>query len=318
MWHIHPTEKWIEDVVKVMNERQLKPERSKFIIAFFSSMDNEFVDYFKNNKDRISAFSGRNVHLFTPLIYENNVIPDEHWRYMRDEFRSLGIPIKTEPTFVFFNLDKWRHDRYQPCFFAGFACSSFNHFPNKLKNAIDVCIEENDTHILTTKLCEIFLAENIIPHDRVDSQFKQTITRKLPQSTLFISHSTLDKPFARRLISELSKDDSLKCWIDQKEILAGDDIQRTITSSLQTADYLLIIISANSTQSSWVNFEISQFMSVADGKKIIPIVITKGQAFPTPIDNLVRRLKYLDFTEESKWNENIQKLKQVLAKNKAK
>jgi hypothetical protein len=135
---------------------------------------------------------------------------------------------------------------------------------------------------------------------------------------LFISHSTLDKPFARRLISELSKDDSLKCWIDQKEILAGDDIQRTITSSLQTADYLLIIISANSTQSSWVNFEISQFMSVADGKKIIPIVITKGQAFPTPIDNLVRRLKYLDFTEESKWNENIQKLKQVLAKNKAK
>lgn len=317
MWYIHPTEKWIDEVVKLMNEQQLKPEHSKFMIAFFSSMDNEFVDYFRNNKNRISSFSGRNVHVFTPLIYEDNVIPDEDWRYMRNEFRALGIPVKTEPAFVFFNLDR-RCDHYEPSFFAGFIRNSFNNFPNKLKNAIDICVEVNDTHLLATKLAEIFLSENIIPYDQVDYQFKQTITRKLPKSTIFISHSSIDKPFTRKLIAELSKDDLLSCWIDEKEILASDDIQKTITTSLHSSDYLLIVISENSAKSSWVNFEISQFMSIANGKNIIPIVISKGHIFPEPIDNLIRRLKYLDFTDETKWQENIQELKQVFMRTKTK
>lgn len=316
MWHIHPTEKWIEEVIKVMNERQLKPEDSKFIIAFFSSMDNEFVDYFKNNKNQISSFSGRNVHIFTPLIYENNVIPDEEWRYMRNEFKSLGIPIKTEPTFVFFNLDKWNSEHYEPSFFAGFTCNTFNNFQNKMKNAIDICIELNDKRSLAQKLSEIFLSENIISNDRVDYQFKQTITRKLPKQTLFISHSTLDKPFVRKLVTELTKDDSVNFWIDEKEILAGADIQKTITSGLHKSDYLFIIISENSTKSSWVNFEIAQFISIADGKNIIPIVISKGHSFPEPIDNLIKRLKYLDFTDDDKWEKNLNELKQVINKNR--
>jgi hypothetical protein len=75
VWYIHPTEKWIEEVVRLMNEQQLKPEHSRFMIAFFSSLDNEYVDYFKNNKDRISSFSSKNFHIFTPLIYEGNIIP---------------------------------------------------------------------------------------------------------------------------------------------------------------------------------------------------------------------------------------------------
>lgn len=318
MWHIHPTEKWIDEVVKIMNEEQLKPEDSKFMIAFFSSMDNEFVDYFKNNKKRISSFSGRNFHIFTPLIYEDDVIPDEHWRHMRNEFRSLGIPVKTEPTFVFFNLAKLRYNNYEPAFFAGFACNSFKNFPNKLKNSIDTCIEVNDAYLLAQKLSEIFLSENIIPLDRIDYQFKQTIINKLPKSTLFISHSSLDKPFVKKLVVELSKDDSINFWIDEKNLFAGDDIQKTITSSLHDSDYLIIIISENSTKSNWVNFEISQFIALAEGKNIIPIVISKGHRFPEPINNLITRLKYLDFTDEKNWQSNIQELKQAITRNKQK
>lgn len=198
------------------------------------------------------------------------------------------------------------------------SCTSFNNFPNKLKNAIDSSIEENDSYRLAQKLSEIFLSENIIPHDHVDNQFKQTITRKLPKSTLFISHSSHDKPFARKLIEELSKDQTLKFWIDEKEILTGDDIQRTITSSLHESDYLLVVISEKSTKSNWVNFEISQFMSIADGKNIIPLMIGSGHSFPEPIDNLIRRLKYLDFTDETKWHENVAELKQVVTKAKSK
>ena len=63
MFHIQqPTEQWIDEVVNVINENQLKPEESKFMMAFFSSMDSEFVEYFQNNKTQISSFSGHNFH----------------------------------------------------------------------------------------------------------------------------------------------------------------------------------------------------------------------------------------------------------------
>ena len=92
MFHIQqPTEQWIDEVVNVINENQLKPEESKFMMAFFSSMDSEFVEYFQNNKTQISSFSGHNFHIFTPLIYEDRVIPDEEWRKMRNEFKSFSI-----------------------------------------------------------------------------------------------------------------------------------------------------------------------------------------------------------------------------------
>jgi hypothetical protein len=313
MWHILPTEQWIDGVVNFINENQLKPEDSKFMMAFFSSMDFDFVDYFQRNKKQISSFSGYNFHIFTPLIYEDKVIPDEHWRYMRNEFNSLGIPVSTEPTFVFFNLVKSGTDGYEPTFFAGFECTTFNDFPRKLRNAIDKSIEVKNSSQLAGKLSEIFLSKNIIPIDRVDNQLKETISRKLPQSTIFISHSSVDKPFVRKLEAELSKDKSLKFWIDENEILTGNDIQKSISESLKKTDYLLLIISDNSTKSNWVNFEVSQFMGFAENEKIIPIVISKGQKFPEPIDNLIRRLKYLDFSDNNNWEKNINAIKVALA-----
>ncbi|WKZ55601.1 MAG: CHAT domain-containing protein [Anaerolineales bacterium] len=188
MWHIHPTENWIGDVVGFLNEHQLSIKDSKFMIAFFSSMDNEFVDYFRHNKNQISSFSGKSFHIFTPLIYEGNVIPDEDWRYMRREFRDfVGIPINTDPTFVFFSLDNLGHNKYEPKFFAGFTCSSFSNFPNKMKNVIDSCIEMDDPHPLARKLSEIFLSENIIPRDRINYEFKATITRAIAEKSKFTS-----------------------------------------------------------------------------------------------------------------------------------
>jgi CHAT domain len=180
MWHIHPTEQWIDQVVTFMSEQQLSFEDSKFMIAFFSSMDNEFVEYFKRNQNRISSFSGRSFHIFTPLIYEGNTIPDEHWRYMRNEFKALGIPVGIDPTFVFFSLDA--RDRFEPSFFAGFSCSSFDGFQNKIKTVIETCIETDDMCLLTRNLSEIFRSENILTYDRVDRQLKRTISKAITKS----------------------------------------------------------------------------------------------------------------------------------------
>lgn len=327
MMYLTATDKWIEEVVRLMNERQLKPENSRFMIAFFSSMDNDFASYFRDNKDRISSYSGQNFHIFTPLTYEDYTVPDDQWRHMRNEFKHSGVPLTNDPTFIFFSLEVWRGDgrddygrahsvAYLPEFFAGFACRSFANFPNKLKNAIDACIETKHPRLLAERLSEIFASQNILWNDH-GGEVGDAIVRHLPKSTLFISHSSLDKPFVRRLVEELSKDNSTNVWIDEKEISAGDDIQETITSALRSrSDFFLLVISENSTKSSWVQFEVSQFMGFAEGKNIIPIVISKGHSFPEPIDNLITRLKYLDFTDETKWRTNIEELKRAITRAK--
>src|SRR5690606_23879787 len=122
---------------------------------------------------------------------------------------------------------------------------SFGAFPTKLKKAIDACIEIKHTHVLAQKLSEIFLSENLIWHDIHNTQLSETISAKLPKSTVFVSHSSKDKKFVKRLIHELSSDDSIQFWIDEKEIYEGDDIQETITRNLRASDtdYLLLVIS---------------------------------------------------------------------------
>lgn len=314
MWYIRPTEKWLNEVVRSMNEKQLKPEHSKFVIALFSSMDNEFVDYFKTNKNRISSFSGQTFHIFTPVIYDNNLIPDKDWRSMKHEFRDIGIPVETDPTFIFFELLRNDTNDFEPSFFAGYRTSSFKDFPNRLKNAINDCVEIKDISRLTRNLTDIFGSPNIIDNGKISSRFKDTFTEKLPKAKVFISHSSIDKPFAHKLMSAISADDEMNFWIDEQEILAGDNIQKSISQNLKSSDYLILLISENSVQSKWVSFEISQFMGFTDNKKIIPIILTKGQQFPEPIDNLIRNLKYLDFTDSNNWIKNVDELKQLLKK----
>lgn len=99
---------------------------------------------------------------------------------MRNEFKALGIPVGIDPTFVFFSLDT-RH-RFEPLFFAGFTCSSFDNFPSKMKHVIETCIETGDIRLLANRLSEIFLSGNILPYDRVDYQLKETITRAIEKS----------------------------------------------------------------------------------------------------------------------------------------
>jgi len=311
MWYIFPTEKWIEEVVKSINEEQLKPEKSRFMIAFFSSMDYELVNYFKTYKNQISSYSGNNFHIFTPFIFDDNVVPDEEMKYMVDEFRSLGIPIKSKPVFVFFKLEETREGIYEPNFFGGFELNSFNNFHETLKEAIYNSTRTEDTHELQQTLTSVFGVRNIIDNRTIRQDLKQVISNKLPKNKLFISHSSVDKPFVRRLIAALG-DKDLNVWIDEQEIEAGDDIQKSISQNLKASNYLIAVISKHSVSSKWVTFELSQFMGFADDRNIIPVLIDKGQQFPEPIDNLIRRLKYIDFSDESKWDKNIDELKRAV------
>src|SRR4051812_25002697 len=72
---------------------------------------------------------------------------------------------------------------------------------------------------------------------------------------LFMSHSSKQKLFVKELRKYLPE--SLKLWIDEKEIAVCNSLNHTIKSAIsEEADFLIIVIDNFSVNSDWVTQEI--------------------------------------------------------------
>lgn len=94
---------------------------------------------------------------------------------------------------------------------------------------------------------------------------------------VFISHNTEDKPLARR-IGRLLLENGFKPWIDEGEIKPGQSLIRKITEGIHDSDRLIALVTPNSVNSKWVNFELEKAMTleVTMGKPIVvPIVVSE-------------------------------------------
>ena len=72
--------------------------------------------------------------------------------------------------------------------------------------------------------------------------------------SVFLSHSSKDKPFVRDLADALEAGGELKVWLDEREIDYGANIVLKIAEGLD-ADVVLLILSPDSVDSNWVKEE---------------------------------------------------------------
>jgi TIR domain len=72
--------------------------------------------------------------------------------------------------------------------------------------------------------------------------------------SVFISHSSKDKPFVRELADFLERDGEIKAWLDEREIAPGQNIVTRIADGLDS-DFILLILSPDSVDSNWVKEE---------------------------------------------------------------
>ncbi len=72
----------------------------------------------------------------------------------------------------------------------------------------------------------------------------------------FISHSHVDKPFARWLHDQLQAR-GIRCWLDEKQLLPGDDIYHGVDRGIRQYDKFLLCASQPSLTSWWVDNEIA-------------------------------------------------------------
>lgn len=109
--------------------------------------------------------------------------------------------------------------------------------------------------------------------------------------SVFLSHSSKDKPFVRELALHLETDGLIKVWLNEREISPGQNIVSTIAEGLDS-DFILLILSPDSVNSNWVEEEWTDaFWEQTNNRKtkLLGVLYRDCQ-----IPRLLRNKKYFD------------------------
>jgi hypothetical protein len=127
--------------------------------------------------------------------------------------------------------------------------------------------------------------------------------------SVFLSHSSKDKAFTRKLAERL-RELGVKVWIDEAEINIGDSLQSKISEAIEETDYVAAVISHNSVKSSWVQRELQMAMSreLEDRSvRVLPILIE-----PCELPPFLRDKLYADFSDPTDFDAPFARLLRAL------
>lgn len=123
--------------------------------------------------------------------------------------------------------------------------------------------------------------------------------------TVFLSYSSADKLFARRLANRLSAAGVI-VWLDESQMSIGDSLPEEIGRAISSSDYVLAIVSSNSVTSSWVSKELAlaTVLEVKDQKaRVLPVRIDDS-----PIPDILVDKVYADFRDRRRFRQAFAKL----------
>ncbi len=114
---------------------------------------------------------------------------------------------------------------------------------------------------------------------------------------VFISHSSVNKPFVRRLVKAIEAD-GFQTWLDEKELLPGDSLAKRVSEGLTQARAVIVVVSKAAIASQWLAFELNKASdrSVKGECIVIPVVIEAVADLPPEVQGLL----YADFSKSFK------------------
>jgi hypothetical protein len=101
---------------------------------------------------------------------------------------------------------------------------------------------------------------------------------------VFVSHSSADKQFVRRLAADLLAE-GLPVWLDQWELDLGDSLVDRIHSAINSSDSFLLVISKASNESGWVREEVQAALKreAELGRRLLIPVLIDTSAPPSEV-----------------------------------
>lgn len=128
---------------------------------------------------------------------------------------------------------------------------------------------------------------------------------------IFLSHTSEDKPFARKLKETLVERGVENVWLDEAEIMVGDSLIKKIEEGINKTTYFGIILSPRSIKSPWVERELDMAMNseiYLKSVKVLPMLYEKCE-----LPGFLKGKLYADFTNEDVFEESVKKLLRRLA-----
>jgi hypothetical protein len=110
-------------------------------------------------------------------------------------------------------------------------------------------------------------------------------------SRVFISYSHEDAATAEAIAAQIAQL-GLGVWIDKEEVRPGDSFLGKMDEGLAGASYLVLLVSASSSQSRWVRREWMAALA-SKGTVVLPALLPDGEMPP-----LLRDIVYLDFRSD--------------------
>ena len=121
-------------------------------------------------------------------------------------------------------------------------------------------------------------------------------------SYIFLSHSHADKPFVRKLASDL-RAAGHSVWVDDAEINIGDSLIGKIREGIDQVDYVAAVLSKNSINSEWVNkeLEIASNREIEEKRVIVLPLLLENVDLP----GFLKGKFYGDFSNPVSYKEKL-------------
>lgn len=129
--------------------------------------------------------------------------------------------------------------------------------------------------------------------------------------SVFISHSSKDAEFARKLAAGL-KNAGIETWLDDYELHIAEDIYEYIGNAILKASHFAIVLSQNSLSSDWVKKEMHAALALEAERKtiVVPILIDD-----VDIPLFLKAKLYADFRAGKDFAESFDKLLRSINKD---
>ena len=150
---------------------------------------------------------------------------------------------------------------------------------------------------LRVHVIDVITAANHVRHSLPPDQ---TISPTAP--SVFLSHSSKDKFFARKLAESL-RTYGVRVWIDEAELRIGDSLAERIGKAISKTDYFAVLLSPNSVNSAWVQKELALAMTreLAESKvSVLPIIIER-----CVMPDFLKDKLYADFSEPDQFEDAL-------------
>jgi hypothetical protein len=143
---------------------------------------------------------------------------------------------------------------------------------------------------------EVFLRGCGVPEDFI-LYMKSLVAKPIEFYSCFISYSSKDDDFAKRLHADL-QEQNVRCWFAPEDLKIGDKFRMRIDEAIRIHDKLLLVLSENSVESAWVEKEVETAFEKERRQDNKPVL------FPIRLDDAVME------TDQA-WAADVRRTRQI-------